>query len=64
MEILPKDTLMVLHGLLRRTVVVIQCTTQSLCRPDSKDAEIYDNAAKIIEEAGFNVIREPIEGFC
>ena len=46
-----------------RTVVVIQCTTQSLCRPDSKDAEIYDKAAKIIKEAGFNVIREPIEGF-
>ena len=46
-----------------RTVVVVQCTTKSLCRPDSKDAEIYDNAAKIIKEAGFNVIREPIEGF-
>ena len=46
-----------------RTVVVVQCTTQSLCRPDSKDAEIYDKAAKIIKEAGFNVIREPIEGF-
>ena len=46
-----------------RTVVVVQCTTKSLCRPDSKDAEIYDKAAKIIKEAGFNVIREPIEGF-
>ena len=46
-----------------RTVVVVQCTTQSLCRPDSKDAEIYDKAAKIIKEAGVNVIREPIEGF-
>jgi len=46
-----------------RTVVVVQCTAQSLCRPDSKDAQIYDKAAKIIEEAGFNVIREPIEGF-
>ena len=46
-----------------RTVVVVQCTTKSLCLPDSKDAEIYDNAAKIIKEAGFNVIREPIEGF-
>jgi agmatine deiminase len=34
-----------------------------LCRPDSKDAEIYNKAAKIIETAGFNVIREPIEGF-
>ncbi len=46
-----------------RTVVVVQCTTKSLCLPDSKDAEIYDKAAKIIKEAGFNVIREPIEGF-
>ena len=46
-----------------RTVVVVQCTTQSLCRPDSKDAAIYDKAAKIIDEAGINVIREPIEGF-
>ena len=46
-----------------RTVVVVRCTSRSLCRPDSKDAEIYDKAAKIIEEAGFNVIREPIEGF-
>ena len=46
-----------------RTVVVVQCTTQSLCRLDSNDAQIYDKAAKIIEEAGFNVIREPIEGF-
>ena len=45
-----------------RTVVVVQCTTQSLCQLGSKDAEIYDNAAKIIKEAGFNVIREPIEG--
>ena len=45
------------------TVVVVQCTSRSLCRPDSKDAEIYDNAAKIIEKAGLNVIREPIEGF-
>jgi agmatine deiminase len=46
-----------------RTVVVVQCTSNSLCQPNSKDAKIYDNAAKIIEEAGFNVIREPIEGF-
>ena len=46
-----------------RTVVVVQCTTKSLCLPDSKDAVIYDNSARIIKEAGFNVIREPIEGF-
>ena len=29
-----------------RTVVVVQCTSRSLCRTDSKDAEIYDKAAK------------------
>ena len=46
-----------------RTVVVVQCTSRSLCRRDSADAEIYDTAAKIIEKAGFHVIREPIEGF-
>ena len=46
-----------------RTVVVVQCTSRSLCRTDSKDAVIYDKTAKIIEEAGLNVIREPIEGF-
>ena len=45
------------------TVVVVQCTSRSLCQPDSKDAEIYNNAAKIIEKAGLIVIREPIEGF-
>ena len=47
----------------QRTVVIVQCTAQSLCQPDSKDAMIYDKAAKIIKDAGFNVIREPIEGF-
>ena len=46
-----------------KSVVVLQCTTESSCRLDSKDAEIYNNAAKIIKESGFNVIREPIEGF-
>ena len=46
-----------------KSVVVLKCTTQSSCRLDSKNAEIYNNAAKIIKEAGFNVIREPIEGF-
>ena len=47
----------------KSTVVVVQCTSRSLCQTDSKDAEIYDKAAKIIEAAGLNVIREPIEGF-
>ena len=46
-----------------RSVVVVQCTSKSLCRPDSEDAEIYNQAAKIIGKAGFDVIREPIEGF-
>ena len=46
-----------------KSEVVLQCTTKSLCPVESKDAEIYNNAAKIIKEAGFNVIREPIEGF-
>ena len=46
-----------------RTVVVVQCTSHSSCRTDSKDAKIYDKAARKIEAAGFNVIREPIEGF-
>jgi agmatine deiminase len=45
------------------TVVVVQCTSRSLCRPDGRDAKIYDRAAEVIEKAGFNVIREPIEGF-
>ena len=46
-----------------QTVVVVQCTSHSSCRTDSKDAKIYDKAARKIEAAGFNVIREPIEGF-
>ena len=46
-----------------KTVVVVQCTAQSICQPDSKDGKLYDKAAKTIREAGFNVIREPIEGF-
>ena len=46
-----------------RTVVVVQCTSHSSCRKDSKDAKIYDAAARKIKAAGFNVIREPIEGF-
>ena len=46
-----------------RYVVVVQCTSKSFCRPDSKDAEIYNQAAKIIGKAGFNVIKEPIKVF-
>lgn len=45
------------------TMVVPLCTEDSLCRPGtSTDAQVYDNAAKTIESAGFNVIRDPIEG--
>lgn len=45
-----------------RTVVVLQCTSRSACRPESKDGKIFDKAAETIEAAGLNVIREPIEG--
>ncbi len=45
------------------TVVVSQCTRHSKCKPgDSADSSIYDEAAKKIEAAGFNVIRDPILG--
>ncbi len=47
----------------RNTVVVAQCTDRSLCQPgDGGDSLVFDNAAKAIAEAGFQVIREPIEG--
>ncbi|MEM7207509.1 MAG: agmatine deiminase family protein [Pseudomonadota bacterium] len=46
------------------TVVVPECTMQSLCNPgDGGDAEVYDNAATTIAAAGLNVIRDPIEGY-
>ena len=45
------------------TVVVSQCTDNSLCHPgDGSSGDIYDNAAKTIEAAGFKVIRDPILG--
>ena len=45
------------------TVVVSQCTENSRCRPgDGGTGTIYDNAARTIEAAGFNVIRDPILG--
>jgi agmatine deiminase len=45
------------------TVVVAQCTEKSRCRPGDGDAgTLYDNAAQIIDAAGFNVIRDPILG--
>jgi agmatine deiminase len=45
------------------TVVVSQCTEFSNCKPgDTGNSLIYDNAAAIIEAAGFKVIRDPILG--
>ena len=44
------------------TVVVAQCTEASKCRPgDGEDDEVYEQAAKTIESAGFHVIRDPME---
>jgi len=46
------------------TVVVPQCTENSLCRPgDGGDSGIFDRAAETIAAAGFDVIRDPIETF-
>lgn len=43
--------------------MVAQCTEVSKCKPgDSVDGSIYDTAARTIESAGFNVIRDPILG--
>lgn len=44
------------------TVVVGQCTTGSQCQPGDAYAQIFDDAARVIEEAGFVVVREPFEG--
>lgn len=45
------------------TVVVPQCTANSLCQPDEDTGRLYDQVAQTITEAGLNVIRDPIEGF-
>lgn len=45
-----------------KTVVVPQCTSRSKCQPGEGDGAVYDNAAATIENAGFTVIRDPIEG--
>jgi agmatine deiminase len=43
--------------------VVGQCTSESLCEPnDGKTGSLLDTAAQVIGEAGFSVIREPMEG--
>ena len=45
------------------TVVVSQCTQNSQCSPgDGADGFVYDIAAKLISDAGSNVIRDPIPG--
>ncbi len=45
------------------TVVVPQCTYASKCKPgDGKDDKVYNDAANAISDAGFKVIREPLEG--
>ena len=45
------------------TVVVGQCTAASLCKPsDGKTGSVLDTAAQVINDAGFTVIREPMEG--
>jgi len=45
------------------TVVVGQCTVASVCKPgDGKTGSLLDRAAEVISEAGFTVIREPMEG--
>ena len=47
-----------------QTVVVPQCTDASLCQPGSGgDDQVYDDAARVIADAGFRVLRFPIEGF-
>ena len=45
------------------TVVVGQCTLASVCQPgDGKTGSLLDRAAEVISDAGFTVIREPMEG--
>ena len=45
------------------TVVVVQCTNASSCKPgEDGNAAIFDAAADTIEAAGFTVIRDPIKG--
>ena len=44
-------------------VVVGQCTLASVCKPgDGKTGSLLDRAAEVISDAGFTVIREPMEG--
>lgn len=45
------------------TVAVAQCTKSSLCRVSDSTGLIFELAAEKIHEAGFAVVRDPIEGF-
>ncbi len=46
------------------TVVVPQCSNGSICQPGGGgNDDIYNRAAETIEQAGFQVIRDPIEGY-
>ena len=45
------------------TMVVVQCTSASSCKPgEDGNAAIFDAAAETIAAAGFTVIRDPIKG--
>ena len=45
------------------TVVVGQCTATSVCKPgDGKTGDLLNRAAQVISDAGFKVIREPMDG--
>mmetsp|Transcript_1265 Transcript_1265/g.1707 ORF Transcript_1265/g.1707 Transcript_1265/m.1707 type:complete len:366 (+) Transcript_1265:218-1315(+) len=46
----------------KTTVVVGECTHQSVCKPSGKDAKIQNEAAQAAEDAGFQVIRFPFNG--
>jgi agmatine deiminase len=43
------------------TVVVADCSANSLCQPGDRDDQLYDDAAAAIEAAGFSVVRWPFE---
>ena len=42
-------------------VVVADCSARSACRPGGDDDRIYDEAARVLAEAGLEVIRWPFE---
>mmetsp|Transcript_11062 Transcript_11062/g.31027 ORF Transcript_11062/g.31027 Transcript_11062/m.31027 type:complete len:367 (+) Transcript_11062:460-1560(+) len=44
------------------TAVVGQCTKNSKCQPEGRNARIFDGAADQLRSAGFDVIRMPFNG--